>query len=74
MTVKESLLKVVTPAKAGVQTLIRDEVKCCSNFETGDKGGPGSLTPALSPGGEEGFYPIWISRWVGYYEFRSYEI
>jgi hypothetical protein len=34
MTVKESLLKVVTPANAGVQTLIRDEVKCCSNFET----------------------------------------
>ena len=37
MTVKESLLKVVTPANAGVQTLIRDKVKCCSNFETVNK-------------------------------------
>jgi hypothetical protein len=34
MTVKGSLLKVVTPEKAGVQSLIRDEVKCCSNHET----------------------------------------
>jgi len=34
MTVKKSLLKVVTPAKAGVQALIWAEVKCCSNYET----------------------------------------
>jgi hypothetical protein len=33
MTVKESLLKVVTPANAGVQILIRDELKCYSNKE-----------------------------------------
>jgi hypothetical protein len=32
MTVKESLLKVVTPANAGVQRLIWDEAKSCSNY------------------------------------------
>jgi hypothetical protein len=37
MTVKESLPKVVTPANAGVQTLIWDEVRCCSNYDTVSK-------------------------------------
>jgi hypothetical protein len=40
MTAKGSLLKVVTPAKAGVQALIRNEVKCCSNHETVNKALP----------------------------------
>jgi hypothetical protein len=37
MTAKGSQLKVVTPAKAGVQALIRNEVKCCSNYDTVNK-------------------------------------
>jgi hypothetical protein len=38
MTVKEILSKVVTPAKAGVQTLIWNEERCRSNYETVSKG------------------------------------
>ena len=37
MTVKEKLRRVVTPANAGVQTLIWDELICCSNYETLNK-------------------------------------
>jgi len=49
MTAKGSPLKVVIPAKAGVQALIRNEEKFCFNYETvilcrhsGESRNPGS--------------------------------
>ena len=37
MKVRKSLLRFVTPAKAGVQKLICKQIGCCSNHETFNK-------------------------------------